>query len=122
MFAAVSHLKATGSFRPTLLGYSAGWSRSFLKRRTVLGQASRARLGGLKTIHIDRCGDLDVLVRRDLPVPTPGLDEVLIWLARSGINFADSHTGQPSIPRCYPSRRQPTPAFSTLAEALRYRE
>ena len=45
----------------------------------------------LKVIQIDRYGSPEVLVRRVLPVPTPGPGEVLIRLAWSGINFMDIH-------------------------------
>jgi NADPH:quinone reductase len=48
----------------------------------------------VKAIQIDRYGGPEVLVRRDLPVPVPGLGEVLIRLDWSGINFMDIHTRQ----------------------------
>ena len=58
----------------------------------------------MKTIQIDRYGGPEVLVRRELPVPTPGIDEVLIRLAYSGINFMDVHTrlGKYKDSRTYP--------------------
>jgi NADPH2:quinone reductase len=48
----------------------------------------------MQAIQIDRYGGPEVLVRRDLPVPTPGPGEVLIRLAHAGINFMDIHTRQ----------------------------
>jgi NADPH2:quinone reductase len=48
----------------------------------------------LKAIQIDRYGGPEVLIRRDIPVPAPAPDEVLIRLAHSGINFMDVHTRQ----------------------------
>jgi NADPH2:quinone reductase len=48
----------------------------------------------VRTIQIDRYGGPEVIVRRELPVPTPGRDEVLIRLMWSGINFMDIHTRQ----------------------------
>ena len=48
----------------------------------------------MKAIQIDRYGGPEVLVRRELPVPTPGPDEVLVRLKFSGINFMDIHTRQ----------------------------
>lgn len=48
----------------------------------------------MRAIQIDTYGGPDVVVQRDIPVPTPGPDEVLIRLHRSGINFMDVHTRQ----------------------------
>jgi len=48
----------------------------------------------MKSIQIDRYGGPEVLVRRELPIPSPGTDEVLIRIAYSGINFMDVHTRQ----------------------------
>ncbi|UFN49681.1 quinone oxidoreductase [Roseomonas sp. OT10] len=48
----------------------------------------------MRAIQIDRYGGPEVLIRRDLPVPSPGPGEVLIRLACSGINFMDIHTRQ----------------------------
>lgn len=48
----------------------------------------------MKAIQIDRYGGPEVLVRREIPVPTPGPGEVLIRLRHSGINFMDVHTRQ----------------------------
>ena len=48
----------------------------------------------MKAIQIDRYGGPEVLVHRELPVPSPGPGEVLVRLAYSGINFMDIHTRQ----------------------------
>ena len=48
----------------------------------------------MRAIQIDRYGGPEVLIRRDLPVPSPGPGEVLIRLKFSGINFMDIHTRQ----------------------------
>ncbi|MBP1848634.1 quinone oxidoreductase family protein [Rhizobium halophytocola] len=48
----------------------------------------------MRAIQIDRYGGPEVLVRRELPVPVPKPDEVLVRLAYSGINFMDVHTRQ----------------------------
>jgi NADPH:quinone reductase len=46
----------------------------------------------MQSIQIDRYGGPEVLVRREIPVPTPAPDEVLVRLAYAGINFMDVHT------------------------------
>lgn len=48
----------------------------------------------MKAIQIDRYGGPEVLVRREIAVPSPASDEVLIRLTHSGINFMDIHTRQ----------------------------
>jgi NADPH:quinone reductase len=48
----------------------------------------------VRAIQIDRYGGPAVLIRRELPVPAPGPDEVLIRIAYSGVNFMDIHTRQ----------------------------
>ncbi|HXP97403.1 MAG TPA: quinone oxidoreductase [Telmatospirillum sp.] len=48
----------------------------------------------MRAIQIDRYGGPEVIVRRELPLPSPGPGEVLIRLAFSGINFMDIHTRQ----------------------------
>ena len=48
----------------------------------------------MNVIQIDRYGGPEVLVRRELPVPAPGPDEILVRLCHSGINFMDVHTRQ----------------------------
>lgn len=60
----------------------------------------------MKAIQIERYGGPEVLIRRDISVPVPGDDEVLIRLAHSGVNFMDVHTreGKYSKSRTYPVR------------------
>lgn len=48
----------------------------------------------MKAIQIDRYGGPEVIVRRDLPMRSPGDGEALVRLAYSGINFMDIHTRQ----------------------------
>jgi NADPH:quinone reductase len=45
----------------------------------------------VKAIQIDEFGGPDVLRQRDVPDPVAGDGEVLLEIARSGINFADTH-------------------------------
>src|SRR6478736_3570224 len=45
----------------------------------------------MKAIQIAEFGGPEVLSHVDLPDPTPGEGEVLVEVARSGINFADTH-------------------------------
>ncbi|HEY5816638.1 MAG TPA: zinc-binding dehydrogenase [Solirubrobacterales bacterium] len=45
----------------------------------------------LKAIQIDEFGGPEVLEYRDVADPEPGDGEVLVEVARSGINFADTH-------------------------------
>lgn len=58
----------------------------------------------MRAIQIDRYGGPEVIVRRDLPTPSPEPGEVLIRLAYSGINFMDIHTrqGKYATSRTYP--------------------
>jgi NADPH2:quinone reductase len=58
----------------------------------------------MRAIQIDRYGGPEVLVRRELPIPTPGPGEVLVRLKYSGINFMDIHTrqGKYAASRTYP--------------------
>ena len=58
----------------------------------------------MRTIQIDRYGGPEVLIRRDLPIPSPRPGEVLIRLKYSGINFMDIHTrqGKYAASRTYP--------------------
>jgi NADPH2:quinone reductase len=46
----------------------------------------------LKSIQIDRYGGPEVLVHRDIAVPSPATGEVLIRITHAGINFMDIHT------------------------------
>lgn len=48
----------------------------------------------MRAITIEQYGGPDVLQRRDIPVPTPRAGEVLVRVARAGINFMDVHTRQ----------------------------
>jgi NADPH2:quinone reductase len=45
----------------------------------------------MRAIQIEEFGGPEVLQLRDLPLPEPGAGEVLIRVARAGINFADTH-------------------------------
>jgi NADPH:quinone reductase len=46
----------------------------------------------VKAIQIEEFGGPEVLRYRDLPDPVPGDGEVVVEVARSGVNFADTHT------------------------------
>ena len=46
----------------------------------------------VKSIQIDRYGGPEVLVHRDIAVPEPRPDEILVRISHSGINFMDVHT------------------------------
>ena len=46
----------------------------------------------MKAIQIDEFGGPEALNYREVPDPVPGEGEVLVEVARSGINFADTHT------------------------------
>jgi NADPH:quinone reductase-like Zn-dependent oxidoreductase len=49
----------------------------------------------MRAISIDRYGGPEVVqLRGDLPVPTPGPDDVLVQVVCAGINFMDIHTRQ----------------------------
>lgn len=58
----------------------------------------------MKAIQIDRYGGPEVIERREVPVPQPGVGDVLVRLAWSGINFMDIHTrqGKYAASRTYP--------------------
>jgi NADPH2:quinone reductase len=45
----------------------------------------------MKAIQIEEFGGPEVLQYRDLPDPEPGEGEILVEIARAGINFADTH-------------------------------
>jgi len=51
----------------------------------------RLWFAAVKAIQIDEFGGPEVLQLRDLPDPEPGEGEVVVEVARSGINFADTH-------------------------------
>src|SRR5438445_7532523 len=46
----------------------------------------------MRAIQMIEFGGPEVLELAELPVPEPGEDEVLIKVARAGLNFADTHT------------------------------
>jgi NADPH2:quinone reductase len=46
----------------------------------------------MRAIQMTEFGGPEVLRMVELPVPEPGPDEVLIRVARAGLNFADTHT------------------------------
>jgi len=48
----------------------------------------------LKSIQIDRYGGPEVLLRREIAIPVPQADEILIRISHAGINFMDIHTRQ----------------------------
>jgi NADPH:quinone reductase len=48
-------------------------------------------LAAVKAIQIDEFGGPEVLQHREVADPEPGEGEVLVEVARSGINFADTH-------------------------------
>lgn len=45
----------------------------------------------MRAIQVQEFGGPEVLELRDVPVPEPGPDEVLVRVSRAGINFADTH-------------------------------
>ncbi len=94
----------------------AGETQACLDACAVLGWAPTAGWSLLKAIQIDRYGGPDVLVCRDLPVPTPGPGDVLIRLAWSGINFMDIPTrqGKYAASRTYPQVMPTTLGIETL--------
>jgi len=48
----------------------------------------------MKAIQIQQFGGPEVLEHVEIEEPTPGEGEVLVEVARSGINFADTHATQ----------------------------
>jgi NADPH:quinone reductase len=65
----------------------------------------------MRAIQIERYGGPEVLLRKNLPVPTPGPGEVLIRVAVAGVNFMDIHTRQGKYAR---SATYPVPLPCTL--------
>src|SRR4051794_6472409 len=53
-----------------------------------------AKLGSVKAMQIEEFGGPENLKHVDLPDPEPGEGEVVIDVARAGINFADTHSIQ----------------------------
>lgn len=45
----------------------------------------------MRAVQIEEFGGVDVLQVKDVPVPEPGPDEVLIEVSRCGVNYADTH-------------------------------
>ena len=45
----------------------------------------------MRAVEIREWGGPEVLELRDLPVPEPGANEVLIEVTRAGLNYADTH-------------------------------
>src|SRR3954470_14348822 len=45
----------------------------------------------MRAIQVQEFGGPEVLRLVDVPVPEPGPDEVLVRVARAGINYADTH-------------------------------
>ncbi|MBE0621966.1 MAG: quinone oxidoreductase [Burkholderiales bacterium] len=60
----------------------------------------------MKAITIEEYGGPEVLQRRDIALPQPGPDEVLVRVAYAGINFMDVHTrqGKYKASKTYPVR------------------
>lgn len=60
----------------------------------------------MKAIRVEEYGGPEVLLRRDMPTPSPGPEEVLVEVAYAGINFMDVHTRQGKYRRSttYPVR------------------
>jgi NADPH:quinone reductase len=60
----------------------------------------------MRSIRIEQYGGPEVLLRREVPVPEPRPDEVLIKVAYAGINFMDVHTreGKYANSSTYPVR------------------
>ena len=58
----------------------------------ALEKRSSKRAQALKCIQIDRYGGPEVIIRRDIAVPVPKSDEVLVRVNYAGINFMDVHT------------------------------
>jgi NADPH:quinone reductase len=46
----------------------------------------------MRAIQMSEFGGPEVLKLADLPIPTPGEDELLVRVTRAGVNFADTHT------------------------------
>ena len=62
-----------------------------------LMRASRVSSGAVRAIRISEWGGPEVLeLVEDAPVPEPGDGQVLIRVARAGVNFADTHARENS--------------------------
>jgi len=60
----------------------------------------------VRAIQVDRYGGPEVLVRREIPVPSAKAGEALVRVTHAGINFMDIHTrqGKYATSRTYPMR------------------
>lgn len=75
----------------------------------------------MKAITIDRYGGPEVLQRRDIPVPEPGPQDVLVKVACAGINFMDIHTrqGKYASSKTYPVRLPCTLGMEGAGEVVK---
>src|SRR4051812_4253852 len=58
---------------------------------TLIGGVTLASGAAMRAIQIEEFGGPEVLRLVDLPTPEPGPGEVLVRVARAGVNFADTH-------------------------------
>src|SRR3954469_10520527 len=58
---------------------------------TLIRRVTLASAASMRAIQIEEFGGPEVLRLKDLPVPEPADGEVLIRVARAGVNFADTH-------------------------------
>src|SRR4051794_32066601 len=58
---------------------------------TLIGGVTLASAASMRAIQIEEFGGPEVLRLTDVPVPEPGPGEVLVRVARAGVNFADTH-------------------------------
>src|SRR4051812_26126351 len=58
---------------------------------TLIGGVTLASAASMRAIQIEEFGGPEVLRLKDVPVPEPGPGEVLVRVARAGVNFADTH-------------------------------
>lgn len=74
--------------------------------RRIIGRSFVSAHATVRAIILERYGGPEVLQRRDIAVPVPRQAEVLIKVARAGINFMDVHTrqGKYANSRTYPVR------------------
>lgn len=74
----------------------------------------------MECIRIERYGGPDVVLRQEVPVPTPGPDEVLVRVRHAGINFMDVHTrqGKYATSTTYPVRAPCTLGMEGAGEVV----
>jgi NADPH:quinone reductase len=77
----------------------------------TLTRPARGRRISLRSIQIDRYGGPEVMIRRDVPVPAPRPNELLVKVSHAGVNFMDIHTRQGKYAR---SRTYPVALPCTL--------